>query len=295
MFYKKYNLLYNKYRNKRLRSIIMNEKFDYIKTGNRYTSKVFWETPPHKHSFWEAVIVLMGESVHEVNKHSFNLGEGDMLVMKPGDSHNYKIKTPSNYLHFDLYLTSAAIKNAGDYYNIDFSSMAETTAPIKLEFDTRERQMIGDKLKQLLIIQNSTSEAQHAEILYRYLVAQLVEKYCYVIYKKEQNIPAWYTKLNVAMNDPSVLQSSVENLAHIVNFSHGYLCKIFKNYTGERLIDYFTKMKLDYSKTLMYNPQLNLLQISSMIGYDSVSHYIRVFKKFNSMTPQVYRKKVLNM
>ena len=97
------------------------------------------------------------------------------------------------------------------------------------------------------------------------------------------------------MNDPSVLQSSVENLAHIVNFSHGYLCKIFKNYTGERLIDYFTKMKLDYSKTLMYNPQLNLLQISSMIGYDSLSHYIRVFKKFNSMTPQVYRKKVLNM
>ena len=268
---------------------------DYIKTSNRYTSRVFWETPPHKHSFWEAVIVLTGESVHEANELSFKLGEGDMLVMKPGDSHGYKIKDPQNYLHFDLYLTTAVLKNAGDYYNIDFSNMAETTAPIKLEFDAQERRTIGDKLNRLLIIQNSRSDTQRAEVLYRYLVAQVVAKYYDAVCDKEQNTPAWYTKLNVAMNDPAVLQGSVEDLAHIVNFSHGYLCKIFKSYTGERLIDYFTKMKLDYSKTLMYNPKLNLLQIASIIGYDSLSHYIRVFKKFNSVTPQVYRKRVLKM
>lgn len=273
----------------------MIEEPSYIKTGYRYTARVFWETPPHKHSFWEAVIVLTGESVHEVNKLTFKLGEGDMLVMKPGDSHSYKIKDPKNYLHFDLYFTSAVLKNVGDYYNIDFSNMAETTAPIKLEYDARERQTVNDKLQRLLIIQNSPSDTQRAEILYRCLVAQFAAKYHDAVYEKEQNTPAWYTKLNAAMNDPAVLQGSVENLAHIVNFSHGYLCKIFKSYTGERLIDYFTKMKLDYSKTLMYNPHLNLLQISSLIGYDSLSHYIRVFKKFNSMTPQVYRKKILNM
>lgn len=273
----------------------MIEELNYIKTGNRYTSRVFWETPPHKHSFWEAVIVLMGESVHEVNNCSFKLCEGDMLVMKPGDSHSYKIKDPHNYLHFDLYLTSAVLKNAGDYFNIDFSNMAETTAPVKLEFGTEERQTIDDRLKQLLIIQNSPSDTQRAEVIYRYLVALLVAKFYDANYEKEQNTPEWYTKLIVAMNDPGILQGSVDNLARIVNFSHGYLCKIFKSYTGERLIDYFTKMKLDYSKTLMYNSQLNLLQISSMIGYDSLSHYIRVFKKFNSLTPQVYRKKVLNI
>lgn len=268
---------------------------NYIRTSNRYTSRVFWETPPHKHSFWEAVIVLTGESVHDVNELSFKLGEGDMLVMKPGDSHGYKIKDPQNYLHFDLYLTTAVLKNAGDYYKIDFSNTAETTAPIKLEFDARERRTIGDKLNRLLIIQNSRSDTQRAEVLYRYLVAQVAAKYYDAVCDKEQNTPEWYTKLNVAMNDPAVLQGSVEDLAHIVNFSHGYLCKIFKSYTGERLIDYFTKMKLDYSKTLMYNPKLNLLHIASMIGYDSLSHYIRVFKKFNSVTPQVYRKSVLKM
>ncbi|PWM71517.1 MAG: hypothetical protein DBX59_08670 [Bacillota bacterium] len=273
-------------------SILMLEEINYVKTSNRYTSRVFWETPKHKHSFWEAVIVVMGESTHEASGKSFTLCEGDMLIMKPGDSHVYKIKDAHNYLHFDLYLSSQAIRNANNYFAYDFLSMLESSAPIKLRFSDCEWHSIYEQLKQLLLVQGSP-ETQMAETIYRWLLSSVLAKFYENVHAKEQKTPEWYKKLVLAMNDPAVLQGTIEDLARIVNFSHGYLCKIFKAYTGERLIDYFTKVKLEHSKNLMYNKKLNLLQISSMIGYDSLSHYIRVFKKFNSTTPQAYRKKIV--
>jgi len=68
-----------------------------------------------------------------------------------------------------------------------------------------------------------------------------------------------------------------------------YISNVFKKYKHENIKDYISKLKLDKAKVLLATTDLPVREIALQLGYASEGGIIRLFKKFEGITPGDYR------
>lgn len=82
-------------------------------------------------------------------------------------------------------------------------------------------------------------------------------------------------------------------VARAVNTSTFYFCKMFKKVTGINFTDYLSRVRIEKSKNLLLNPNLRVSEIAFEVGFQSLTHFNRVFKKVLGQTPTDYRAQLL--
>lgn len=84
---------------------------------------------------------------------------------------------------------------------------------------------------------------------------------------------------------------STEAIARELFLSHPYLASKFKEETGETLTDFILKEKTEEAKRLLRYTSKTATMIGAYLGFSSLSHFSRVFKKYTGRSPAEYRKK----
>jgi AraC-like DNA-binding protein len=85
---------------------------------------------------------------------------------------------------------------------------------------------------------------------------------------------------------------SLGQVAKAVNTSTFYFCKMFKKHTGIHFTDYLSRIRIEKAKNLLLNPNLRISEIAYEIGFQSLTHFNRVFKKILGQSPTEYREKL---
>ncbi len=86
---------------------------------------------------------------------------------------------------------------------------------------------------------------------------------------------------------------SLGQVAKAVNTSTFYFCKMFKKVTGINFTDYLSRVRIEKSKNLLLNPNLRISEIAFEVGFQSLTHFNRVFKKIVGQSPTQYRSQLL--
>lgn len=68
-----------------------------------------------------------------------------------------------------------------------------------------------------------------------------------------------------------------------------YFCTLFKKETGETYNHFLTQIRLDKAFELLRSSELQVQEVSSMVGYKSPKHFTRLFKKQFGILPKDYR------
>lgn len=84
---------------------------------------------------------------------------------------------------------------------------------------------------------------------------------------------------------------SVQDIASHFYLSREYVSRRFKQEFGETISDYILRHRMEQAKTLLLHPDLKIVQIARMTGYDDEKYFSKVFKKTFGQTPVEYRKK----
>ena len=79
-------------------------------------------------------------------------------------------------------------------------------------------------------------------------------------------------------------------MAEYSNYSYSHLTKLFKQYTGKTLIEYFKEAKLHMAENLLISSDYSCQRISDCAGYKSLSHFTKAFRSAYGTTPSEYRK-----
>jgi AraC-like DNA-binding protein len=85
---------------------------------------------------------------------------------------------------------------------------------------------------------------------------------------------------------------SLGQVAKAVNTSTFYFCKLFKKVTGLNFTDYVSRVRIEKAKNLLLNPNLRVSEIAYEVGFQSLTHFNRVFKKIIGQSPTEYRAQV---
>lgn len=82
---------------------------------------------------------------------------------------------------------------------------------------------------------------------------------------------------------------SLNMVARTFNISSQYLSSFFKSHMGQNYIEYITQYRLRHALELLKNTDHSVQEIAHMVGYTDAGHFIRVFKRYYSLTPGQYR------
>lgn len=85
---------------------------------------------------------------------------------------------------------------------------------------------------------------------------------------------------------------TVDDFATQFYISPSYIKKIFKEYTGYSLINFYKTLKMEKAKEYIQTGAYNFTDIGNLLGYDSIHHFSNTFKKYTGLSPTKYQQSI---
>lgn len=82
-----------------------------------------------------------------------------------------------------------------------------------------------------------------------------------------------------------------ESIAAAVYLNPDYTARLFKQKTGQSLNDYIQGKRIDLARQLLAGTDMPVGDLAISLGYSSFSHFTKLFKSIEGMTPSDYRKR----
>ena len=81
-------------------------------------------------------------------------------------------------------------------------------------------------------------------------------------------------------------------VSSVVNMSRFYFCKQFRKATGLSFVEFVSRTRLEKAKNLLLNLNLRVSEIAFAAGFQSLTHFNRVFKRIEGQSPTEYRNRL---
>jgi len=138
----------------------------------------------------------------------------------------------------------------------------------------RENSYIKLTLLQLLLFLNTCSPSQADEALEKINTTQktIFEIIGYI-------------------NNNYAEEISLEKISEQYFLSTYYFSRTFKEITGFHFIEYMNNVRIKEAKKLLLDTNLTVNEIATFVGFKSSTHFGRVFKQIEGVSPSLYKKK----
>lgn len=101
--------------------------------------------------------------------------------------------------------------------------------------------------------------------------------------------PPIITAARQYVRDHYAEELSLAKVSAAVHTSLFYFCKLFRKVTGLTFTEYVSRTRVEKARNLLLNPNLRVSEIAYAAGFQSLTHFNRVFKKVVGESPTAYR------
>jgi AraC-like DNA-binding protein len=113
-----------------------------------------------------------------------------------------------------------------------------------------------------------------------------------IVVREQNTEPPVITRAKQFITEHQTEELSLEQVARSVNTSKFYFCKMFKKATDINFTDYLSRLRTERAKNLLLNPNLRVSEIAYEVGFQSLTHFNRVFKRILGRSPTDYREQL---
>lgn len=100
------------------------------------------------------------------------------------------------------------------------------------------------------------------------------------------------TKAKEYIRDHFTENLSLNRVSKVVNTSRFYFCKQFRKSTGLVFTEFVSRTRVERATALLLNPDLRIGEIAYAVGFQSLVHFGRMFKKINGRSASAYRARL---
>ena len=235
------------------------------------------------------------------------------LAMKAGMK-NYLLKPISDSVisricegdHFevpeeDVYLRNIILSLEERDYRASYEKVKEYVIHMYTESDIGVRRESLKKLTAILLSQiPGIDSSQQKYYLQKYkltskILSNIVLTSCWImnivteVYR--QLCVMKYSHMNKVLHfiEENINEDiSLAALSLQAGVSSGYLSRIFKKYYRISVVDYIHLRKLMAAKKYLVSSEMNISDISFLLGYSEPGYFCKIFKKYEKMTPSAF-------
>jgi len=241
----------------------------------------------HHHDYYEFFIITDGETVHKINGKTTVISKNTLYFVRPQDLHMFSSVNGQPSQHFNIAVTENMLIKICDAIDpLLFQKIKDGTLPVSINMTEAEFNFFI-RLTETPLVSDSDSLTSMTIVSKQIIVNALS-----LLYHKsavDVKYPKWFKTLLRQISAPEFLSSHVSEIYKLSNYTPPMLLHYFKLYTGNTIIFHFTKIKINYACNLLEKTNFSTLEIAGKIGFDSLSHFSRLFKKHIGKTPIEYR------
>lgn len=116
-----------------------------------------------------------------------------------------------------------------------------------------------------------------------------------IFMQQETKEPPMITKAKQFIREHHAEELSLGKVAAAVNTSRFNFCKAFKKATGLNYTDYVSRVRVEQAKEMLLNPNARVSEVAFAVGFQSLTHFNRVFKRVVGQSPSEYRSSLPNV
>lgn len=280
-----------------MEKVVFEDKADGLMVDQVIRDHEYSMAARHFHDTYELYYLVEGQRYYFIDKQTYLVKAGDAVLIRPNQIHKTSMAEGSyhNRILFqissrlmDPFLKVCGMGSMEEAYgeNTIIVSIPESgrdeilnlMVQIQRELKDRPRQyVIGIKLKM----------AQLFLALGRY-----EKKSCFQ--QESQKAHTWkhqkvHEVADYLLTHPES-KESLEALAKRFYISKSYLSRIFREVTGFTVNEYKNINRIKRSQELLLHSGYSVTEISDMVGFENLTYYERVFKRYVGVTPLKYRK-----
>ena len=245
-------------------------------TGGRRLSDIY-----HSHDFYELILVIQGSFRHIINGNEYTHNEGDLVILRPGDTHGVRSQEKDTSV-VCLSVNRAEFEKSASAYGTeilcDFSPDKE---PLLLNVSTD----FGLCRACALSAQEKSADRCGRQLL------GIIFPICLERSGEAHTATSHLKTASEKMKSEENLREGLPAFLRISGYSHTHLARLVKKEFGCTLHEYIFNLRLEEAYRRVVFTSESFECISACVGYESFSHFCRIFKKHFGITPSALRKK----
>lgn len=238
-----------------------------------------FKTSPHAHKALEIIFIFDGCGFIHHKEGKLPIKKGDIIIINANSIH---YETALNLSFYALGFNNRSIRELTKSDNSiifaesknEYERILANCSAMMMEVESKDTgweeitnnyasNIIGS-IKRLLNIK----------------ITELRASYTYVVSEIKKIIDDFY---NAEIN--------LENISNKLGMSISRICHVFKEETGQSIIDYRIDKQLQEAKSLLITSDMPINQISSLVGFSDSSYFAKTFKRKYKITPKQMREK----
>lgn len=240
----------------------------------------------HWHDYYEMELVTEGTGIHYINNIPHSIFPGSLYLLTPLDMHRIEVSTPLHFISVKMLISDL---NAAQQ-----ASLQPVTTALCTDLDADDTAFVLQMYQRLSLSMQRCAEYSelYTQALSSYLLAILLGRA-----NRNPLVPGSKAeaKLLTALRfiqENSRADISLADVAAHVGFSKNHFCTIFRQYTACSYPEYLAHCRIRHARDMLGTTDKSVTDIAFDTGFNSLSHFFRVFKKITGTTPQEFRKKI---
>lgn len=252
------------------------------------------------HDFWEICYVTNGEITMCLEEKRMTVSENQLVLVSPNKKHSYLSengnKNQAFVICFDSF--SQALDAISDRLFMPDSVQLSCMEKIMEECATTFHMNESDHLEVLSAPRFGGQQALLLQLEYLLisLVRRLsVEKNSDIVFFSDENFYADLVNAILRFLRENVYRKlTLNDICGKFSYSKSFICKIFKDQTGETLITCFNRLKVEEAKRMLAESTQSVTNIAGSLGFREVKYFDAIFKKHTGVAPVAYRENAIN-
>lgn len=268
-----------------------------------FTAETTWTHMERVIDSFELMIGIRGKVFMQQDEDRYTLGEGDTLLLLPGHLHKGYAPSVKGASVFWLHFTC----------NVDFMVLNEKDANEEIALANNNPYFTGFDEKIFLMTFFHSSNIERISILFHQLlhisesgyytkqavnyiltslVFELTEQVLSIStgLKNQNNSIEHLSRITEWIRIHLTCDISLMNVAHQFNYTKEYMARYFKKHMGMSMHEYINKMRMAKAREMLIQTDNHIKEISSALGFSDDKYFLKLFKKYEKITPREYRR-----
>jgi len=260
--------------------------------------------PFHYHPLeYELTIVLGGRGIRFVGDNISQFGCHDLALIGPGIPHSWINENPNNssseqrvrviVIHFIRHFLSEELLSRSTFAHINnLFKLSEQG----LIFGEETSKKVADKLLQLTLEPDFDTFLNILDIFNQLAESEDYKTLCsesYVYKGKSDEINKFEIVFDHIQSN-FLNRIKISEVASLADMNDSAFSHYFKKRTQYSFTDFINVLRLNYAAQQIIARQKNIAEICFDSGFNNLSNFNRMFKKWKNVTPLQYRKKQMN-
>lgn len=256
----------------------------------------FVHFPEHSHDYVEVVYMAKGKTLHIIDGEQIELKEGELLFLcqsakqeiLPAGENDIAVNFIILPEFFDSALEMMENREA-PLFKFLLDCLQNSDSNIKfLHFKVSDILPVQNLVENLLwtLVYKSGGRGSVNRFTMGLLLLQLVTYSERLVSKRNEDSFVFKVLSYIEENYKT---SSLAELSEIMHYDKSTLSRAIRNKTGKNFIELVQEKRLSKACFLLKNTTLSVDDVSEFVGYDNVSFFHRLFKKYYGISPRKYR------